>query len=893
MEKAWQKRGRGRGTQRSQKGISQKPLSRGRGTASSVPGGLRGHDQLSAELRFRDTSEQHEKNAKKILQSFEDCYQSSSEEEDIDDTNILSQLTKSYKGSHPTQANITNGDYNHDETHLGITTQYLTECCQSGAITCLVCISTVKRQNETWSCEKCFAIFHLKCIKQWVLQGVAQATLLSDEYFPNKDLPWYCPKCRNEYPKSKCPDGYYCFCGAEKNPSPDPWLLPHSCGNTCNKLLKNPPCGHHCLLLCHPGPCPPCPQTVQLRCHCGKQKPASRRCGSGKWSCGKICGKLLSCNKHKCESVCHSDECTPCTQTSIQDCTCGAEKQTRPCSEPHWNCGKVCDKLLSCGFHKCEKSCHAPGQCYECPRSGVRACPCGKTNFHNLKCTEKVTLCEHTCGKSLGCFSNHKCSRRCHFGPCGSCPLMAVKTCRCGKRERELPCQKVYICETKCQKMRSCGRHHCKRKCCTGNCPPCEQICGHTLQCKKHKCQMLCHQGPCYPCPLTSKVSCTCGETYIMVVCGKEKTTKPPRCRKKCKSPSDCHHAKRIPHSCHFGDCPKCTQVCNQTLPCGHLCPSQCHDNVVVRNETRAPAPWELPQLTYIIKKLPCPPCKVPVSVVCRGKHDTSDFPCSEAREYSCGRKCGRQLTCSNHLCELECHPVGEDEALASSCAPCERPCSKPRPEGCAHDCISVCHPDMCPPCRKRIRMKCHCGMVSLKHLCCEWAGRSQEECDRMASCGNHCPKLLSPCEHLCPLQCHPGQCPPSTECSKKITVRCPCKRRKKESVCSYIHLENFKLQCDDECMKVKAAKRAEKEEAEQRKRDEEARKQLEEVEKFERKMNRRSRLRKRSQSADEKDAENGWKRFLSSRLCQILHYIFVASVVLASIAYAYYLSNI
>jgi len=27
-------------------------------------------------------------------------------------------------------------------------------------------------------------------------------------------------------------------------------------------------CGHKCLLLCHPGPCPPCPRIVDASCYC-------------------------------------------------------------------------------------------------------------------------------------------------------------------------------------------------------------------------------------------------------------------------------------------------------------------------------------------------------------------------------------------------------------------------------------------------------------------------------------------------------------------------------------------------------------------------------------------------------------------------------------------------
>ena len=40
--------------------------------------------------------------------------------------------------------------------------------------------------------------------------------------------------------------------GSKVDPSFDPWLAPHSCGQTCSKALQ-PECGHDCLLLCHPG----------------------------------------------------------------------------------------------------------------------------------------------------------------------------------------------------------------------------------------------------------------------------------------------------------------------------------------------------------------------------------------------------------------------------------------------------------------------------------------------------------------------------------------------------------------------------------------------------------------------------------------------------------------
>ena len=72
---------------------------------------------------------------------------------------------------------------------------------------------------------------------------------------------WGCPKCRVEYPVAEAPRQYMCMCGAVADPAFDPWLLPHTCGATCGHELQ-PACGHSCLLLCHPGPCPPCPRQV-------------------------------------------------------------------------------------------------------------------------------------------------------------------------------------------------------------------------------------------------------------------------------------------------------------------------------------------------------------------------------------------------------------------------------------------------------------------------------------------------------------------------------------------------------------------------------------------------------------------------------------------------------
>lgn len=110
------------------------------------------------------------------------------------------------------------------------------------------------------------------------------------------------PKCRTEFDQKETPKRYHCYCHKEIDPQFDPWLIPHSCGQTCGKRIV-PECGHICLLLCHPGPCPPCPKQINIRCYCNQSGPTARRCGFKGWSCGKKCSKLLSCQQHRCEQV--------------------------------------------------------------------------------------------------------------------------------------------------------------------------------------------------------------------------------------------------------------------------------------------------------------------------------------------------------------------------------------------------------------------------------------------------------------------------------------------------------------------------------------------------------------------------------------------------------------
>jgi len=597
----------------------------------------------------------------------------SSEEDEIHDDEIFSNTIKGYQDS------LADGEESKSN-------QFIADVLQSGAITCLVCIDNVKRLDAIWNCGNCACILHLQCIQKWAREGVGQQTLKCEGDISQLELKWQCPKCRHDYKQADCPTKYFCFCGKEENPPFDPWIVPHSCGQQCRKPLL-PKCGHECLLLCHPGPCPPCPKTIQSKCHCGRTGPLLKRCSNKKWSCGKVCGQPLTCGHHNCEDFCHEGECPTCPYSSKQSCLCGKNTTERPCAQPSWNCEQTCHSAYSCGHHLCEESCHS-GKCGDCPRSGKRNCPCGKT-LSTQPCTEDVPTCEDTCLLPLGC-GIHQCAKRCHYGPCDTCLQVVERHCRCGRRKKDVPCcQQAFLCDVKCTKLRNCGRHPCKKKCCDGNCPPCEQVCNRNLNCRNHKCPSPCHTGLCYPCSLSTQVKCFCATAMITVPCGKEKTTKPPRCKKSCNVPSDCHHETRLAHRCHYGRCADCKQVCsNSYSTCQHQCVQKCHDKVfnakakemdMLRNNTK-----KLNDANYYTA-LPCPPCKIPVEKSCLGEHDIRSIPCSELKPYSCGMKCERLLACTNHYCGMECHIVKGNPAdgkAGRNCIPCDI-CAKPRPQGC------------------------------------------------------------------------------------------------------------------------------------------------------------------------------------------------------------------
>lgn len=539
---------------------------------------------------------------------------------------------------------------------------------ENNTLECLVCCEIIRDYQATWSCPTCFHIFHLKCIKQW------QSSSQSD------DGSWRCPACQN--PKIITPKDYYCFCGKTRNPT-NKTDLPHSCGEVCGTLCDNQ---HPCTILCHPGPHIICQALFERSCHCGKQKKLLQCNQKEDIKCDGVCGKLLSCNLHCCDLICHSGPCKECPLKITHTCFCGQMIKDVECSIENeqvkqFSCKEQCNKLLKCGNHHCSMKCH-DGACDDCPYKPelITTCPCGRSQImpnERQTCKDPIMTCKNVCKKPLPCGNDknlHFCSVKCHLGNCPPCNKKTTVRCRCGTSNIEVKCKELLACDgdvrckKKCNKMRSCFRHKCNETCCIDNIHNCHQICNKLLSCGKHRCVLGCHAGNCLPCDRASfdELTCECGSAVIYppVPCG---TKRPP-----------------------------CEQVCSRThTKCNHPVLHNCHTEPL------------------------CPPCVILTTKWCHGKHEQrKTIPCHE-ESFSCGMPCNKPLSGCDHKCQRTCHLgpcMGEGDK-------CKQKCIKLRFD-CNHICAAPCHIGDCPDisCKENVEVQCECGHLKRMRLCHDFA---------------------------------------------------------------------------------------------------------------------------------------------------------------------------
>ncbi|XP_041040209.1 transcriptional repressor NF-X1 isoform X1 [Carcharodon carcharias] len=571
------------------------------------------------------------------------------------------------------------------ETHTGSLIEQLT----AEKYECMVCCEVIRVMVPVWSCQSCYHVFHLNCIKKWARSPASQAE--------DGNGGWRCPACQNV--SVRVPNSYMCFCGKVNNPEWNRNEIPHSCGELCGKKRSGNDCPHSCNILCHPGPCPSCPAFVTKTCECGRTS-QSVRCGQpGTIHCSNVCDNLLNCGKHTCAQVCHAGKCQPCPLTVEQACYCGATFREVLCGTDkeeydgigYFSCQKPCDRKLNCGNHNCLQLCH-PSACQPCPRLPklVHSCPCGQTPLCKLlelgyperrSCTESIPSCGKTCGKPLPCGSDdsiHTCSNLCHEGECGPCAGTSTVSCRCGFKKKDVPCVNItkeadllFLCDKRCNKKRSCGRHKCNEVCCVDTEHKCLLLCGRKLNCGQHKCEEPCHRGNCQNCWQSSfdELTCHCGKSVIYppVPCG----TRPPECKNPCIREHECDHP--VFHNCHSEE--------------------------------------------------KCPPCTYLTQKWCMGKHEMrNNIPC-HLTGISCGLACNKLLPCGMHKCKKICHKgdcVTEEQ--------CKQPCIIPRPD-CNHPCSSSCHPGSpCPktPCYAEVILYCSCQRRKEIMICSEASSNYQ-----------------------------------------------------------------------------------------------------------------------------------------------------------------------
>lgn len=525
---------------------------------------------------------------------------------------------------------------------------------------------------------------------------------------------WPCPTCR-EVLHSR-PGKYKCFCGKVLKPDINKLLTPHSCGQMCGRKRPNAHCPHSCNAICHPGRCAPCQLTSRKSCYCGKVI-SEIKCSIAASSCGQLCGKPLSCKQHTCPKICHSGPCGSCQETLELICYCGDKIVEKSCDELQktnspmkFSCDKICGKLLDCGKHRCAEKCHPNPECRSCKllSENIKTCPCGMTQIkktllsQRTSCTDPVPTCENKCNKTLICGpekNRHKCQKKCHVGPCPPCKLKTTAHCECKLSTRTIECLQMYekvedggqvyfrqakymfTCETRCNKPKNCGRHRCNNKCCQfnkthdPNLHKCDQICNKKLPCGVHNCPEQCHLGQCGDCTNIgwTELTCHCGGSvlYPPIPCGAQ----PPACHRPCRRTHNCGHP--VKHECHDDTekCAPCTVFVNKTCFCGadskgsvycylpgyscgrtckkplkcgqHSCKRVCHDG-----------DCEVPnQRGVIVCNQPCPVprflCKHPCDIACHGKTPCRPSLCKRQIEITCA--------CGNKSERIECYKLTKD----------------------------------------------------------------------------------------------------------------------------------------------------------------------------------------------------------------------------------------
>ncbi|CVK89402.1 related to cysteine-rich protein NFX-1 [Fusarium mangiferae] len=346
-----------------------------------------------------------------------------------------------------------------------------------------------------------------------------------------------------------------------------------SCESACGRTFD---CGvHRCQISCHPqeevsAHCPFSPDVV-THCPCGKtplkelMDEPRQTCENNVPHCERICEKKLECG-HLCQSLCHTGECDPCTQTMEIDCRCGRVMGETICHEgnvQHPLCFKICQATRNCGRHRCGEHC-CPGE----KKASQRIAQQKKQRLGpDLLPVEAEHICVAVCGRPLKCGS-HFCEQLCHRGACQSCPeaIWEEVSCNCGQTvlHPPQPCgTRQPSCTNQCQRQTACGHPSVDHQCHPDDvsCPPCTYLVQKRCICGK----TTFHNKPCH------LQEAHCGEQ-----CGQKLSCGLHTCKKLCHRPGECGDAQN-----------GCEQICGKPkLLCNHPCQSVCHGQTPCKEST-------------------------------------------------------------------------------------------------------------------------------------------------------------------------------------------------------------------------------------------------------------------------------------------------------------------
>ncbi|KAF3027890.1 FKBP12-associated protein [Penicillium rubens] len=501
---------------------------------------------------------------------------------------------------------------------------------------CPICCSELGRRSRVWSCELCWTVFHLSCVKKWSTnEGAAAQRASAQENGQEDPTPraWRCPGCNLS--QQNFPTSYSCWVApilvmqlvmlvrvrlvllwvrrkivstemlckskdeeedsrvVRDDGSEDEWTGCFNCGETCNRPFD---CGKHsCQKNCHPqdpqpAHCPRSPDVI-VNCACGKT-PLSEipgytprtSCEDPILNCQKPCGKTLPCG-HPCEKLCHVGSCGACLRNVHIKCNCGRTDNLTIChqgqNEPP-QCPRMCKATLHCGRHTCTERC-CPGE----QRANERQAARRKLRPHLRPADEDIEA-EHICTR-----------------PCGAKPP---------------------ACNFPCERPKRCGHPQASHTCHTDeeNCPKCPFLTEKACLCGKRVLKNV-------PCWLTDA---RCGQ-----VCGQLLKCGSHFCRKDCHRPEDCEDATN-----------PCSQPCgkNKTM-CGHPCTEQCH------------APYACPEKT---------PCSSKVAVTCGCGRLRQERRCNAAKAVTSKGQVQspqRQPELTPLTCDDECTRLERNRSLAGA----------------------------------------------------------------------------------------------------------------------------------------------------------------------------------------------------------------------------------